>query len=148
MNLAPGCFSPLAQGELHGFLPLEEILIVVVGDDAKLSVPASKAQWPARFTCTCPSLAEAAARYQLAEKQQAYVLCGQAAVIVQCLEDLSSAQQVSGLHAPLYALADAEVHFPSSSSSSSPNAPVVATQKASLEEVRAHRVAAAARDAT
>ena len=124
-NIRPGSYSPLDEGEAHGFHPLEDVLVVAVSAEPP---PGDKLKWPVRFTGTFRSLQDAAAVLLLPpqatdeahhhqeqdqdqldrwrQRRQAYVLCGLAADVARCLAELPS---LYGLHAPLYALADEEV---------------------------------------
>jgi len=104
-------FDPVAEAQVHGFVPLEDVVVVVLTTGGlTLPEPAITARWPVHVE-EFSSLSSAAAFLGIGNVPKPYVLCGLASAVVLGLRELHDA-----LHSwppPLYVVTD-ETKQPSS----------------------------------
>jgi acyl-CoA synthetase (AMP-forming)/AMP-acid ligase II len=104
-------FDPVEEATAHGFVPLEDIVVVVLtAGGLALPDPSVTALWPARFEAFA-TLSAAAAALGVGDGPKPYVLCGLASAVASGLQELHDA-----LHSwppPLYVVTDATQRPPS-----------------------------------
>jgi len=97
-------FDPVEEAQAHGFVPLEEVVVVVLtAGDLTLPESSITARWPVRVK-SFSSLSSAASFVGIGIDPKPYVLCGLASAVASGLRDLHDA-----LHSwppPLYVVTD------------------------------------------